>query len=192
MIENSKIVAYESLVQELERVRYRKRYMETIRSTIFILITIAAFALLIATLLLPVVQVYSQSMSPSVAEDSIVFCVKDTKPEQGDVLAFYYNNKILIRRVIGEPGHKVEVQSSGRVLVDGKPLNESYVDTVSYGKCDLAGTYTVPGGQYFVLGDNREDTTDSRQQAFGCISEEDFIGRVVFCVWPLSSFGFVH
>ncbi len=170
---------------------YRRDYHNAIRSTVYVLITVAAIALLIATLVLPVVRIYSSSMEPTISDDSIILCRKSNLPKQGEVFAFYYNNKILVRRVIALPGDTVEIESSGRVKINGERLEETYTNGLSLGNSDLEYPYTVPEGKYFVLADNREGNIDSRNSLFGCIQEEDLIGKTVFKVWPLDKIGLI-
>lgn len=177
------------LEEALENEYYKRDYYNAIRSTVFVLITVTAIALLIATLILPVIRIYGSAMEPTINDDSIILCSKTSHPERGNVLVFYYNNKIVIRRVIGVPGDKVSIDANGRVSVNEEHLNEPYVDQYTLGKSDLVYPFEVPEGQYFVLADNRTEAIDSRVSLFGCIKEEDFIGRAIFSVWPLDSFG---
>lgn len=171
---------------------YKKDYHGAIRSTLYTLITVSAIALLIATLLLPVIRIYGPSMEPTISDDSIILCRKSGLPERGDILSFYYNNKILVRRVIGLPGDEISVDANGTVTVNGELLREEYVHNKGTLKSGIIYPYTVPEGRYFVMADNRVDTLDSRSDLFGCIQEEDFIGQVIFCVWPMDELGLVH
>lgn len=181
-----------ALEQELGRVKYNQEFGYAVRTTIYALITVVAFALLFATLFFPVLQIYGTSMSPAVTENSFVLAVKTGNPKQGDILAFYYNNKIIIRRVIGGPGDKIEIDDAGTVKVNGQVLDESsYVMEKSIGNCNLEFPYTVPEGQYFVMSDHRTNVIDSRNSVMGCASEEEFIGVVKFTIWPLKNIGFV-
>lgn len=182
----------EEIANVLNDEYYKKDYHGAIRSTLYTLITVSAIALLIATLLLPVVRIYGGSMQPTISDDSIILCRKSGLPDRGDVLAFYYNNKILVRRVIGLPGDEISVDPNGRVTVNGETLKEEYVKNQGTIKSGLIYPYVVPDGRYFVLADNRVDTLDSRSDLFGCIQEEDFIGQVVFCVWPMDELGLIR
>lgn len=184
-IETMELPTVAEIEEELHRVRYKNQFQYSLRSTIYILITVAAFALLIATLVLPVLQVYGVDMEPVVTENSIVVATKTGSPKRGDVLAFYYNNKILIRRVIGLPGDEVEITEGGRVSINGNFLNEPYVSELDLGVTDQKYPLKVPGGKYFVMGDQRLTSLDSRVTVLGSINEEDFIGVVRMCVWPL-------
>lgn len=184
-IETMELPTVAEIEEELHRVRYKNQFQYSLRSTIYVLITVAAFALLIATLVLPVLQVYGVDMEPVVTENSIVVATKTGSPKRGDVLAFYYNNKILIRRVIGIPGDEVEITEGGRVSINGEFLNEPYVSELDLGVTDQKYPLKVPGGEYFVLGDQRLTSLDSRVTVLGNINEEDFIGVVRMCVWPL-------
>lgn len=179
----------EQLEAELARVRHRRRYHSTLRSTAYILITVAAVAVLIATLWLPVLQIYGESMTPSLNDGEIVVSLKGSKFETGDVIAFYYNNRILIKRVIASSGQWVDIKEDGTVYVDGEEIMEPYVSEKSLGECDLEFPYQVPESRLFVLGDHRSVSLDSRSSTIGCVAEEQIVGRIVYRVWPLTDFG---
>lgn len=179
----------QELEQELSRVKYQENYLAVLRSTIFSLITVAAVAVLIAVLLLPVLQIYGSSMTPTLDEGNIVLSVKGNNFKTGDMIAFYYNNKILIKRVIAQPGQWVDMDENGSVYVDGKRINEPYVTEKAMGECDIKLPYQVPESKIFVMGDHRSVSIDSRTQAVGCISEEQIVGKIVFRVWPLKDIG---
>ncbi len=174
---------------ELSRIRHRQKYRRVLRSTFFTLIVVAAFAVLVATLWMPVLRIYGSSMSPSLRDGDIVISVKDTTPEPGDIIAFYYNNKILVKRIIASPGEWVDIDESGNVFVNSIPLDEPYINEKALGECNIEFPYQVPEAKYFVLGDHRSVSTDSRNTAVGCVSEEQIVGRIIFRVWPLSDFG---
>lgn len=182
----------EQLKNELNRERYKRRYFLVIRSTIYSLITVAAVAVLVATLWLPVLQIYGHSMSPTLIEGEIVVTVKNSDFKPGDVVAFYYNNKILVKRVIGNPGDWIEVDEDGRVRVNQILLEEPYVQEYALGECDIEMPYQVPDGRIFVMGDNRATSVDSRSTTVGCISEEEIVGKIVFVVWPMEQFGLLN
>lgn len=182
----------EQLKNELNRERYKRRYFLVIRSTIYSLITVAAVAVLVATLWLPVLQIYGHSMSPTLIEGEIVVTVKNSDFKPGDVVAFYYNNKILVKRVVGNPGDWIEVDEEGRVRVNQILLEEPYVQEYALGECDIEMPYQVPDGRIFVMGDNRATSVDSRSTTVGCISEEEIVGKIVFVVWPMEQFGLLN
>lgn len=177
------------LSDELRRVRYRRSYSRAMRSTIYTLITVAAIAILVATLWLPVLQVYGTSMEPTLTEGDIVVSVKSGKFATGDVVAFYYNNKILVKRVIGTAGDWIDIDEDGTVYVNNEALYEPYLMDRAFGTCDIELPYQVPEGRTFVLGDNRSVSLDSRSTAVGCVSEEQIVGRLTYVVWPLKHFG---
>lgn len=179
------------LEEELRYERHRILYRSTLRSTVYILITVAAVAVLVATLWLPVLQIYGASMNPTLQDGQIVVSVKGSDFEQGDVVAFYYNNKILIKRCIGLPGDWINIEDDGTVFVNGAELDEPYLPEKALGECDLQFPYQVPESQIFVLGDNRATSIDSRSTTIGCIAEEQIVGQIVFRVWPLTAFGTV-
>lgn len=176
---------------ELRRERYKRRYRSAVTSTVYTLITVAAAAVLVATLLLPVLRIYGTSMTPTLNNGQIVVSVKTGELEPGDVVAFYYNNKILIKRVICGSGDWVDIQEDGTVLVNGQVLDEPYLTEKALGTCDITLPYQVPDGRVFVMGDHRETSVDSRSTSVGCVAQEQIVGRIFFRVWPLNEFGFV-
>lgn len=179
----------DSLKAELKRVRYRQRYHSAIRSTVYTLLTVAAIAVLVATLLLPVLRIYGSSMTPSLYEGDIVVSVKEMSFDRGDIISFYYNNKILVKRVIAFEGEWVNIDEDGNVYVNGALLDEPYVKEKALGECDITLPYQVPDGRVFVMGDHRTTSVDSRSSTVGCVFEEQVVGRILYRVWPLSQMG---
>ena len=177
------------LKAELKRERHRRTYGLTLRSTIYSLITVAAVAVLVATLFLPVLQIYGTSMTPTLYDGDVVVSVNTGRLERGDVVAFYYNNKILVKRVIAGPGQWVDIDEDGSVYVDGELLDEPYVEEKALGTCNIELPYQVPDGRWFVMGDHRSVSVDSRDQSVGCVSEEQIVGRLTFRLWPLNRIG---
>ena len=177
------------LKAELSRERYRRSYAATLRSTVFALITVAAAAILVAVLLLPVLRIYGSSMYPTLTEGDIVISLKGSQFKTGDIVAFYYNNKILIKRVIAHTGEWVDIDEDGNVYVNNKKIDEPYLKDRAFGDCNIELPYQVPESKLFVMGDNRSVSVDSRNTAVGCVAEEQIVGKVVFCVWPLRRFG---
>lgn len=178
--------------QELQREQYRRRYRKTLKSTIFTLVTAAAVAVLVATLWMPVLQIYGSSMTPTLQEGQIVLSVKASEMKPGDIVAFYYGNKVLIKRYIAGPGAWVDIQQDGTVLVDGEVLDEPYLTEKHFGICDIELPYQVPDETCFLMGDQRRTSVDSRHSSVGCVTQEQIIGRIVFRVWPMKEFGFVR
>ena len=177
---------------ELKRERYKRRYRSTLKSTLFALVTAAAAAVLVATLWLPVLQIYGASMTPTLQEGEIVVSVKADDLEPGDIVAFYYGNKVLIKRYIAGPGQWVNILENGTVLVNDQVLEEPYLTQKALGICDLEFPYQVPDKTYFLLGDERETSVDSRHSSVGCISEEEMVGKIIFRVWPMDVIGVIE
>ena len=179
----------EQVEQELNREKSRRGFSRAIRNIVFALITVAAIAVLVAVLWLPVLRIYGSSMAPTLGEGDIVLSVKGGSFKTGDVVAFYYNNKILVKRVIAKSGDWVDIDDDGNVTVNGIMLDEPYVSEKALGECDIKLPYQVPESRVFVMGDHRSTSVDSRNSAIGCVSEEQVVGKIVFRVWPLKSFG---
>ena len=178
----------QQLENELKRIKYRQRYRSVLNSTIYTLITVAAVAVLVATLLMPVLQIYGSSMTPTLVDGDIVLSLKTADFQHGDVVAFYYNNKILVKRVIAVSGEWVNITPEGDVYVNDKLLDEPYLDEKSFGDCNIELPYQVPESRIFVMGDHRSVSIDSRNTAVGCVAEEQVVGKLVFRVWPLDTF----
>lgn len=182
----------EQIEKELSRERYKLRFLRTLRSTVFMLITVAAAAILVATLWLPVLRIYGDSMTPTFAGGDIVVSVKTDQFSAGDIISFYYNNKILVKRVIAMPGDWVDIKEDGTVYVNEEPLDEPYLTEKSLGMCNIELPYQVPESRVFVMGDHRSVSMDSRSSDIGCVAQEQIVGKMVFRVWPLSGFGRVE
>lgn len=181
----------EQLTAELSREKYKKRYKRVLRSTIYTLITVAAIAVLVAMLWLPVLQIYGNSMTPTLADGEIIFTVKTSDFEPGDIISFYYNNKILVKRVIARPGEWVNIDEEGNVYINDVLLDEPYLEQKDFGDCNIELPYQVPEGKVFVMGDHRSVSVDSRNTAVGCVASEQIVGKIVFRVWPLKRLGAV-
>lgn len=174
---------------EMKRVKYKKNFRKTIIATINSLIVVAAISVLISLLFLPVLRVTGTSMTPTLYNDELVICNKRSNYKQGDMIAFYFNNKILLKRVIGLPGDWVDIAEDGTVYVNGEALDEPYIDEKALGECDIDLPYQVPESRIFVMGDHRSTSVDSRTSMVGCIADEYIIGRLIFRVWPWEAVG---
>jgi len=177
------------LEAELKREKYKRRYRTVLKSTVFSLITVAAVAVLVATLWLPVLQIYGGSMAPTLQDGEIIFSVKTSDFEPGDIVAFYYNNKILVKRVICGPGEWFDIDENGTVYVNEQELEEPYLMEKALGDTNIELPYQVPDGKIFVMGDHRATSVDSRNTAVGCVAQEQIVGKIIFRVWPFAHFG---
>lgn len=176
---------------ELKRLRRKQNSRRIFRQTVFSLLVVAAVAVLAAMLFFPIFRVTGSSMEPTLHPKEIVICLKSSRFQSGDLVAFYYNNKVLLKRVIGTAGDTIEIDDSGNVFVNGSQLDEPYITKKSLGQCDIDFPYQVPDNRIFVMGDNRETSVDSRTTAVGCIADEYVIGKVFLRVWPLERLGFL-
>ena len=177
---------------ETERKRYRRQraYNKALSGTVYVLTIVAAVAVLISTLVLPVLQIEGTSMEPTLSGGDIVLLMKTTRFDHGDLCGFTWNNKLLIKRVIGLPGDWIEIDTDGTVYLNGEKLDEPYVEQMALGECDLEFPFQVPQEQYFVIGDMRESSIDSRNTLIGCIPKDQIVGKVFFRVWPFKSIRF--
>lgn len=180
--------APEAVQQELKRERNKRRFRRLLRSTVNALIVAAAIAALIATMVLPVLQITGNSMEPSLHDDDIVLLVKTGKLKTGDLCAFYHSNKILVKRVIAVPGDYLWIESDGTVFLNGEALDEPYLTAKALGECDIEFPYQVPENHFFVMGDRRDTSVDSRSSVIGCIPKDQVLGKILCRFWPLSRF----
>ena len=174
---------------ELKRLRYRENFIKTLWSTVSSLIVVAAIAVIISTMLLPVLRVTGASMNPTLQNDEVLLCNKLADIKQGDIIAFYYNNKVLIKRVIGLPGDTIDIAEDGTIYVNGEVLDEPYVSELALGETDQEFPLTVADSRFFIAGDNRSVSIDSRSTSIGCIAEENIIGKIFLRVYPFGKFG---
>jgi signal peptidase I len=179
----------QQLQEELKRERYKVKYRRVLQSTIWLLVIAAAAAVLVVTLWMPVLEVYGKSMTPTLNSGEIVVLEKTHDFECGDVIAFYYNNKILIKRVVAKAGDWVDISDDGTVIINGEAIDEPYVSEKALGECDLDLPYQVPDERVFVLGDHRSVSVDSRSSQIGCVADEQIVGRLIFRVWPFKRVG---
>jgi signal peptidase I len=182
----------EDIEAAYQKVAYRSRLRRSILSTTNVLIVVAAIAVLISMLVLPILRIYGSSMNNSLVSGDLVIAVKGSSFKTGDIIAFYYNNNILVKRVIANGGDWVDIDLDGNVFVNQREIQEPYLDEKALGEPDIDFPYQVPDERNFVLGDNRAVSVDSRHNSVGCVTSEQVVGRVVFRIWPLSKFGPVH
>ncbi len=179
------IPSLEVIQAELQRVKYRERYRRALRGTVYTLVVVAAVAILIATLWLPFLRIFGTSMTPTLQDGEIICCIKTSDFEAGDIAAFYYNNRLLVKRVIGQAGDWVDMDEQGNVYVNDELLEEPYLAEKALGDGDLVFPYQVPEGKLFVLGDHRSTSVDSRHTSVGCIAQEQIVGKIFVRIWPL-------
>ena len=180
------------LKSAVKRDKYLHRFRTTVRSTFLSLVVVAAVAVLVAVLLLPILRIYGKSMNGTLDSGDIVLSIKSTHFDTGDVIAFYYNNNILVKRVIANPGDWVDIDNDGNVYVNNVKLEEPYLQEKAYGEVNIELPYQVPDGKIFVMGDNRSVSIDSRHSSIGCVSDEQIVGKIVYRVWPLATIGRVQ
>lgn len=179
----------DQLRAELARSRKRERTLRALASTVAVLVVVAALAVLLSFVKLPLLEVTGESMSPTLQPGEYVLAERGGGFETGDMVAFYFNNKILVKRVIATSGQWVDIDDMGNVSVDGQPLDEPYLPARSYGNVSISLPYQVPESSIFVMGDNRDVSLDSRSREVGCVYEEQVVGRVFARVWPLQQAG---
>lgn len=179
----------EMLEAELKREQYKSKYSRVLRSTFFSLLVVVAVAVLVVILVLPVLQINGTSMTETLQDGDIVVAMNGSNYGTGDVVAFYYNNNILVKRVIASAGDWVDIDEDGNVYVNDQLLDEPYLTEKALGECNIKLPYQVPDGRCFVMGDHRATSIDSRNTAVGCVSEDMVVGRILFRVWPLKAFG---
>lgn len=182
-------VPTEEVEKEQKRLRSRAAYRQTFRGTVAVLLVVAAISVLVATLWMPVLQIYGSSMAPTLQAGQIVVSVKNGQLQTGEVVAFWQGNKLLVKRVIAGPGQWVDIDANGVVTVDGKTLDEPYIETLSLGSCDIELPHQVEESHWFLMGDNREASVDSRSASIGDISKDQIEGQIVFRIWPLYQAG---
>ena len=181
----------EEIAEELKRVRYRGGYRWALRSTLYTLLLAGALAVLVATLWMPVLRIYGSSMSPTLQNNEIVLSVKGGEFDRGDICAMYYNNKVLVKRIVGCPGDWVNIDADGNVFINGELLDEPYVKEKALGDCNIELPFQVPEERYFVMGDDRPISVDSRHDSIGAVSVDQIIGKIACRLWPLDKIGAV-
>ena len=186
------VPSLKDIQSERKRIRRGALYWQALRGTVAVLVVVAAVAVLVTTLFLPILQISGDSMSPTLEHDEIVILMKTKNFERGDLVGFYYQGKILLKRVIAVPEDEVAIDAEGNVYVNGELLEEPYVTEKGLGDCDLTFPYKVPAASYFVMGDQRSNSVDSRNSVIGAVAKDDIIGKVFLRAWPFSRFGLVY
>lgn len=187
-----KTLTVSQIEMELNKETYKEKYLKILRSTIYSLIIVSAIAAILATLVMPVLKISGTSMAPTFKEGEIVISLKTNNLKTGDIIAFYHGNKILVKRVIAGAGSYVDIDKDGNVFVDGKKLKEPYIKKKVLGEYDITFPYQVPDGEWFVLGDSRTVSIDSRNTEIGCIKQDNIVGKIIFRVWPLKEIGKIN
>lgn len=188
--EQKAVPSVDQLTAELMRTRYKRRFSSTLLSTFLTLVLIVLISFVASHFFFPVLRMHSNAMVPAFQTGDLVVALKGSSYSKGDVIAFYFNDKLLVKRVIAVAGDTVEIDGNGSVLLDDEQLSEPYVQTPALGDCDLEMPYTIPENRVFVMGDQRETSLDSRNTAIGCIAAEQVVGRVILRVWPLDQIDF--
>ncbi|MEA4954338.1 MAG: signal peptidase I [Pseudoflavonifractor sp.] len=179
----------EQLNRELDRRLQKKAYNRALQGTVWTLVVVAAVAVICSTFFLSVLQIEGSSMEPTLNEGELVVASRSKHFQHGDIIAFYYNNKVLLKRVIGFPSEWIDIDENGNVSIDGHDLEEPYVQEKALGECDITLPCQIPDERWFVLGDRRSTSIDSRSKVIGDVAEEQLVGKVVFRIWPFSEFG---
>lgn len=149
--------------------------------------TAGMVAILCMVCFLPMMRVESDGMSPTLEKGQCVMVIPGDSFEHGDIIAFYYDGRILLKRIIACPGEQVEVLKDGSVYVNGQLFDEPYASEKCYGSSDLTYPYQVPENRFFVMGDQRSAGTDSRTSQIGTVAQEQIVGKVVLRFWPLKA-----
>ena len=181
-----KSISIEEIEKELSRLKYRQRYRKVMFNTIFVLVVVSAIAVLLSTLFFPVLRIYGNSMTPTYEDNDLVVCFTNKTYEKEDVVAFYYNNDLLVKRIIAEEGQWVELDKDGNLYIDDVLVEEEYIVDKALGECDIEMPYQVPSGSYFVMGDHRSTSLDSRLEVIGCVESEQIVGEILFVIWPFN------
>lgn len=178
------IPSKEEVETERKRLKHKEAYNKALRGTIYSLLIVAAAAVLLVTIFLPVLQVSGTSMEPTLMDEDIILLVKTDDFKTGDLCGFYWQNRLLLKRIIAGPGDIVEIDGEGTVSVNHEELQEPYLTEKALGECDIEFPYQIPDNRYFVMGDHRVTSIDSRSSAIGCIEKSQIVGKVMMRIWP--------
>lgn len=191
-IDYSQFPTAEQVEKVISKEKYTRKYKKVLKSTMSSLIVVAAIAVLIATLALPVLQIQGSSMEPTLNDEEIVVLFKTSHLKRGQLCCFSYQNKLLIKRVIGIPGDSITIDREGYVYVNGVQLDEPYILDRALGECDITFPVNVKDNHYFILGDHRSTSIDSRSSVVGLVSGEQIVGKIFYRIWPFESMGAIE
>ena len=176
----------------LRRVQRRREIFRSIGNILGVLVVIAAAVTLVFSLWLPALQVQRGSMAPTLNDGEVVVFITTGAVGRGDIVAFHNGNQILVKRVVAVAGDVVDIGGDGAVLLNGARLDEPYVSELSAGERTTELPCKVPDNQFFVLGDHRQTSIDSRNADIGTVRQDQIIGKALLRIWPLNAVGLIN
>lgn len=193
-MEHTEIINLEKIKEDYKTRKNREKFFYELKKTIGFFLVIISVGIIISSFWVRVLTIYGTSMSPNLTAKDTVVAFKKDQYKSGDVIAFYYNNKVLVKRVIATSGDWVNISNNGNVIINDKEIKEKYLlkSSKSIGKTDIKLPYQVPENKIFVMGDHRSVSIDSRNKIIGSIGKEQIIGKIKFIIWPLSRFDILN